>query len=331
MFTGGRIDLSARQFPFVTVVIPALNEERVIGDCLQALASQSYPADRFEVVVVDNGSTDQTAAVARGAGAKVLHAARPSAYVARNVAIRETHGHYLAFTDADCVPDVRWIETLTATDAQEQSGIVAGHIEYRMSFDSLGNRLLIDSRSQDAIRELVCVHHCAPTGNVLIRRELLEEFGPFDEEAYGSDVAMSRKLAAHGRPPAYAPQAIVVHQCDLTNAEYLSRTYCNNRGNALHEQHAASGPRLLAEIAKFPWRPGLRRVAGVQSAVPGQPRSAFFSTWLYIWAARFAAYFGRIAGTIRRMRQRKVAAQQGDASKTDSASAVEQQTPVQVS
>lgn len=323
--------MNSSEQPFVTVVIPALNEERVIGECLQALAGQTYPADRFEVVVVDNGSIDDTARIARESGAVVLDVARRSAYVARNRAIRETNGDYLAFTDADCVPEASWIETLVATETREQTGVVAGHIEYRMTFDSLGNRMLIASRSRDAIRELVCVHHCAPTGNVLYRRTLLEQYGPFDEQAYGSDVALSRRLAAAGHPPAFAEEAVVVHQCDLTSREYLSRTYWNNRGNALHDSRPVSVGRLLRELAEIPWRPGFRRVSEIQTAAPDQSRSPFLSTWLYAWASRFAAYAGRVSGTVGRMFQRNSTPSGNCASVPASGSVEERPSPVQLS
>ncbi|MFO1095509.1 MAG: glycosyltransferase family 2 protein [Planctomycetaceae bacterium] len=289
----------------MTVVIPALNEERVIAECLHALAAQTYPADRTEVVVVDNGSTDRTAQIAQELGAKVLHVAKRSAYVARNAAIAATSGEFLAFTDADCLADPRWIEELIAVESAHGTGIVAGHIEYRMSFDSLGNRMLIASRSGEVIRENVCVHHCAPTGNVLIRRDLLAEFGPFSEAPFSSDIAMSKKLAAHGHPPIYAPGAVVVHQCDLTSREYLSRTYWNCRGTAVHAPQAASFAVLVRELARVPWRPGLRSVPAVRSAVAERPQSPFLRTWLYMWLARTAGYAGRVAGTAARMRQQR--------------------------
>jgi len=287
--------------PFVTVVIPALNEEQVIGDCLRSLQSQTWPRERYEVVVVDNGSTDRTAEIARSLGAKVLQATERSAYVARNTAIAATTGDYLAFTDADCVPDSRWIHDLVTADAEQGTGIVAGHIEYRMAFESLGNRMLIASRSGEVIRENVCVHHCAPTGNVLIRRDLLQRHGPFSTTAFGSDVAFSRKLAACGHPPTYAPTAIVVHQCDLTSREYLSRTYLNNRGNAVHAPQRPTAVDLLRQVAQFPWRPGLRNVPAVQLAVADRPRTAFLKTLVYMWGSRLAAYAGRVAGTAVRL------------------------------
>jgi len=288
------------QFPFVTIVIPALNEARVIGGCLRALLAQTYPRDRFEVVVVDNGSTDNTATIAQEAGATVMHVAERNAYVARNAAIRATSGEYLAFTDADCVPGPGWIEELVAAESRQGTGVVAGHIDYRMSFESLGNRMLIASRNKDVIRENVCIHRCAPTGNVMIRRQLLDEHGLFCEAAYGSDIAMSKRLSGLGHPPVFAPDAVVVHLCDLSSREYLNRTYWNSRGNAVHDPGAATVGRLLHEALQFPWRPGFRTVASVQEAVADRARSAFVPTWLYMWLSRFAGYAGRIAGTMSR-------------------------------
>ena len=287
--------------PFVTVVIPALNEEQVIGDCLRSLQGQTWPHERYEVVVVDNGSTDRTAEIARSLGARVLQETERSAYVARNTAIAATTGDYLAFTDADCVPAPRWIEDLVTADAEHGTGIVAGHIEYRMAFESLGNRMLIASRSGEVIRENVCVHHSAPTGNVLIRRDLLERHGPFCTAAFGSDIAFSRKLAACGHPPSYAPTAIVVHQCDLTSREYLSRTYWNSRGNAVHAPKRPTAVDQIRQLTQFPWRPGLRTVPAVQLAVADRPRTAFLRTWVYMWGSRLAAYAGQVAGTTVRL------------------------------
>jgi hypothetical protein len=98
----------------------------------------------------------------------------------------------------------------------------------------------------------------------------------------------------------FAPEATVVHQCDLSNWEYLTRTFWNNRGNAVHDPRPGTVGRLLSEAAQFPWRPGFRTVADVQRAVVDRPPSAFVPTWIYMWLSRFAGYAGRIAGTVTR-------------------------------
>jgi glycosyltransferase involved in cell wall biosynthesis len=58
---------------FISVVVPALNEEKYVGKCLSSLRAQSYPRELYEIIVVDNASTDRTAEIARGFGVKVVY------------------------------------------------------------------------------------------------------------------------------------------------------------------------------------------------------------------------------------------------------------------
>lgn len=103
------------EFPTVSVIVPAYNEERLIGRTLQALNEVDYPKDRIEVVVVDNGSTDRTAEVAREHGATVV--VHPSTSVAglRNLGSTKSSGDVLAFLDADCVPSRDWLQHAIAS------------------------------------------------------------------------------------------------------------------------------------------------------------------------------------------------------------------------
>ena len=97
--------------PFVSVVVPVLNDDARLGMCLDGLTRQSYPADRYEVLVVDNGSERPIREVtARYPGVSCLSEARPGSYAARNAAIKDARGELIAFTDADCVPAEDWIE-----------------------------------------------------------------------------------------------------------------------------------------------------------------------------------------------------------------------------
>ena len=92
--------------PFISVIIPVWNSPDLLAKCLAALAVQSYPRERYEVLVVDNGSTDSTAAVARNYPfVTLLSEPVPGAYRARNRGLAAARGEYVAFTDADCIPD----------------------------------------------------------------------------------------------------------------------------------------------------------------------------------------------------------------------------------
>ena len=92
--------------PYVTVIIPAYNEETSIGHCLAGLTHQTYPFDRYEILVIDNGSTDGTRRQAEKYPVKLIAEANPqNAYSARNRGIREARGSIIAFTDSDISVD----------------------------------------------------------------------------------------------------------------------------------------------------------------------------------------------------------------------------------
>ncbi|MBN1441355.1 MAG: glycosyltransferase family 2 protein, partial [Planctomycetes bacterium] len=100
--------------PFISVIVPARNASATLPGCLLALRAQSYPRDRFEVIVVDDGSTDNTAAVAAKFWARVISIPPSGPAVARNRGVKESKGEILLFTDADCAPTPGWISRLVS-------------------------------------------------------------------------------------------------------------------------------------------------------------------------------------------------------------------------
>ena len=92
-----------------SVVIPAYNEEQYLGRCLEALERQTFPVDRVEVIVVDNGSTDATAEIARRYGVRVIAEPRKGVAHARQTGFATARGVVIVSTDADTVVPPSWV------------------------------------------------------------------------------------------------------------------------------------------------------------------------------------------------------------------------------
>jgi glycosyltransferase involved in cell wall biosynthesis len=116
----------------VSVIIPALNEEEMIGRCLDSLAGSCYPQGAFEVILVDNGSTDHTLEIARSFSTRlrltILQRPGVSISALRNLGAATAKGEVLAFLDADCSVPANWIENAASNLASDSAGVIGGNI-----------------------------------------------------------------------------------------------------------------------------------------------------------------------------------------------------------
>ena len=112
----------------VSIIIPARNEERVIGACLKSLACLDFPQHEMEVIVVDNGSTDNTGAVVRSAQSRLpltlLSRGGATISEVRNLGAHAARGKYLAFLDADCLAPPTWLAAAVRIFGQQRVGLI---------------------------------------------------------------------------------------------------------------------------------------------------------------------------------------------------------------
>jgi len=97
--------------PFITVIIPFFNAEQYIEKCIQSLLAQSYSQDSYEIIMINNNSTDASSAIVqRYPEITALEEKKQGSYAARNLGILRAKGEIIAFTDSDCVPHVDWLQ-----------------------------------------------------------------------------------------------------------------------------------------------------------------------------------------------------------------------------
>jgi glycosyltransferase involved in cell wall biosynthesis len=101
------------KIPFVTIIVCTYNGEKCIKDCLDALTKQDYPKDKYETIVVDDGSTDKTNQIVSEYSVKVIkHEKNLGICSARNTGLRNANGTIVAYTDDDCIVKKGWLKNL---------------------------------------------------------------------------------------------------------------------------------------------------------------------------------------------------------------------------
>lgn len=244
---------SVDQKPRVSIVIPAHNAEKTIGACLGACLSQTHP--NTEVIVVDDGSTDATSRIAEGFPVHYIRQENRGPAAARNRGAAEATGSFVAFTDADCVPEPDWIAQLLAVFAE---GVVAVGGTYGIANP--------ESTLARMIHEEIVLRHASygadvdflGSFNVMYDREAFRTAGGFDEtfsRASAEDNDLSYRLLDAGGKLRFAPHAIVKHFHPTRLGPYL-RTQARHgfwrmKLYAKHPNRACKGDRYagLAELA----------------------------------------------------------------------------------
>ena len=194
----------------MSVVVPTRNRAPRLRELLGSLAAQTLAGEQFEVVVVDDGSTDDTDAVlAEASGRLSLRTVRPgetgNAARARNAGWRAAAAPVVAFTDDDCVAAPEWLRAGLHGFDDGPAAIVQGPTQPRQDeLDQLGPF----SRTLNVPAET----HEYPTCNVFYPRALLEDLGGFDERfSRGEDTDLAWRAMAVGWPARFAPAARVEH------------------------------------------------------------------------------------------------------------------------
>ncbi len=250
-------------YPRVSIIVPVLNGADEIDRLLTSLVALDWPREQLEILVVDNGSSDGTAAVAARYPVRVLEETEvTSSYAARNRGLAEARGDWVAFTDVDCVADPGWLRHLLLPAPPQQVGAVAGEV---LALESTTPVQRLVER-YGIMKHAVTLPHkslpCFSTANVAVRHGLLSDLhGCRDDVRYFADRALSWRLQLEGgREILFRPGAVIRHRHRRTWGALWRQGVQHGRGVAFMK-------RTYPEHYKIHPSEQVRRLTGLAGAV----------------------------------------------------------------
>jgi GT2 family glycosyltransferase len=277
--------LTPNDHPRVTVAVSTYRRAASLPRLVRALEAQTLHPSEFEVVIVDDGSPDDTHDVLQRLSAetslqlRAIRADRNRGQAAgRNTAWKEARAPVIAFTDDDCVPAPDWLEAGTG-QLEQEGGIIVG----RTIPNPEQQEKLVHPFTRTVEDEGTRFFN---TCNIFYRRADLEATGGFDEtfSAHGGeDMDLALRVRAHGAEPHYAPEALVLH--DVHAAGYRAAVKDTWRWTGI--PHVIARHPKLRELLVFRmfWKPShlpvIAAVAGIALAPVELPALLLVAPWLW--------------------------------------------------
>ena len=284
--------------PDYSIVIPTYQRRESLARCLQAIEALRFPRERFEVVVVDDGSSsapaDVLASLDRSLQAQLSTTRHAGPATARNIGARLARGRYLVFTDDDCMPHDDWLLAIDRRTASKSAGLAIGGHTVNVLTDNV-----YAAASQGIIDYLYEYFgdHSAPrrfftSNNLVVPREEFLSLGGFNETfalAAAEDRDFCERWLEAGKRLQYAHDVIVRHAHVLDFRRFNRQHFNYGRGAFdLHRSRAQRGEGSL-EIEP------LRFYSGLVAYPLRESRSsrAAFLTFLHLWSqvSYVAGYF----------------------------------------
>ncbi|MBI2886112.1 MAG: glycosyltransferase [Chloroflexi bacterium] len=280
-----------------SVIIPAYNARGTLGACLEALLGQTTPREQYEVIVVDDASSDDTAAMAGRYPVQVLRQAHAGPAAARNLGARAAQGEMLLFLDADCVPTPGWLEAMLRPFSQPE--IVGAKGRYRTAQRALVARF-VQLEYKEKYQRMAQERYIdfIDTYSAAYRREVFLANGGFDTtfvSASAEDQEFSFRLAEQGLKMVFLPEAVVYHTHPASWTRYTRRKMRFGYWQALNRwKH----PRTLIRDSHTPQNLKLQvalvALAGVVALLGLED-----ADWLWGLPALLACFLGSAAPLLR--------------------------------
>ncbi|MEX0770010.1 MAG: glycosyltransferase [Balneolaceae bacterium] len=290
--------------PFVSVIIPVLNNARGIRLAVDAVRNQTYPADRVEVIVVDNGSDDETPEVVSQLPVRYLtEESVKSPYAARNRALEVAKGEMIAFTDSDCIPDERWLEHAVRLIQRENADLMGGLVTFEYS-SKVTAAERYDSLINLEVKNNVLNRGAAKTSNLIVKKELFDEIGYFLHDVRsGGDVEWTQRATRKGYKIVFGSDVRVKKKA-RTLIPLLKKLYRIGKGQpAVWKAEGFNRFQILKKVL-YDFRPVTPRFIRSLIEYRGQEQvsNSMFSLMWVGWLCRLANGLGCFRGMMNNAR-----------------------------
>lgn len=267
--------------PFFSVIVPTYDRPEALTACVQAIRQLDYPQDRFEVIIVDDGSPVPV----RSFGyhlqddliIRILRQSNAGPASARNMGAEHARGDMLAFTDDDCIPTTRWLRELAQSANEAPTGLVGGRTINGLvdNLYSIASQIIVDEAYAYSLSRDSDLRFFA-SNNMAVSAKIFHESGGFDSSfRISEDRDFCHRWIRRGHPLVYAPKALVHHHHRLTLTTFCRQHFNYGRGAYQFYHTRKRGgrsllkpdPRFYASVVRraccTPWSPKSLRMAGL--------------------------------------------------------------------
>jgi GT2 family glycosyltransferase len=289
--------------PSISIVVPVYQAEATIDLCLKSLMNLDYPKKKFEIIVVDNASTDSSPQIIKKYDVQYIYEKMRNAYHARNRGLEQARFELIAFTDSDCIVTENWLKNIIKYLTDKEIAIVGGKIlPYSIDNDVqkfIDFRKILDQEKMFQKTDFsfpFCV-----TANCVIKYDILKELGGFDTfYRIAGDADLCWKAQLKGLKIVYANDAIVYHKhrSDARNLYNQSFQYGFGRASLFKKYHDLFGKKI-----RFDWKEYIFLYESIHDFFLGKiidKHPAVKNQYLYDIINMSGLISGKIYGSIKR-------------------------------
>lgn len=235
-----------------SVIIPTYRDWKRLQICVDALTKQSFPQEKFEVIIINNDPKDP---VPTGfnlpSNFRILVEGKSGSYAARNTGIEGAGGRFLAFTDSDCVPDRFWLQNAYSTFELENPGLIGGKVEVFRAVG--GSRLVYRYERLASFRQEINVPKGhGVTANLIVNRAIVDNVGLFNSNMNsGGDWEFTGRCIQQGYIMVFRADVVVNHPARTSLKQLLAKDRRIASWGIVNAQKSSGNSKMFIILQQF--------------------------------------------------------------------------------